>query len=945
MSEGRAITRFILRIALSVCLVAALSGFLAPSLVSAAGNRATERPATAQQQPRQMQMQPQRVVLSGVPEDLIPQVSNIWVCACDNDGCWPGCFTLASASILKYWANRGFPALWDGNENATLQRLRDMFPNLFCYNNKDDDGKPSDSGYDTLDVAKGFNLFVQERGYRFIVKPTYTPTFEQVVQEIDAGRPIIGAFGVSPWGSHAGTIIGYDTTNGRQVMIIRPNLRNKPDAELEWGKGYSEFGLVTIEPAGGDADAEVAQTSTLDIEVVVNDTDSGFTTQGAWTAYNVGFASESRYATTTDPSNLGPTEDTATARWTPDLPFDGIWEVMAWVPREDVNDEAAQVATYRITHAEGMNLIRRSQNKARPGWMPIGAFPFTRGNKGFVQLGNLTGDNPLRNVWADAVKFVWRAPLIVQGEDGGHQALIMDGQRRTIPDVQTFEALRLNPAHARQVSSVALGQYGAEELMPSVMSAWIGQYFNNALLSAPASLVKADPTLNFRWNGAAPAANMGARGFSVRWTRYLALSEGEYPFRIEAVGGVRLWVDGKLELDAWDAEPNIYQTHDKAVRLASGLHRVDIEYVNRDGNGQISLGNLPPNMPIVVDNPSLNWSTAPTVTLRWSDAGDADTISDEKPRRFFATVWHEQNNWRATSGWINETEWTLTLPADGRYLWSVLASDGTTNSDATPPREILIDRTTPWAQMMDATTAISMSAALAVAAAPINGYRLITDANGNLVVQDAPVVNVNVASNVTRAAEPALTVQTVQAVPAAPVAQTQLTPRLPQTLAPTVAALGNLPAIYLRWWGKDSPRDSGDGLRYDVQAREIVRAQTTYTFTIENKEVTRIGYELTLSGTQEITAPVILTDVAPITSVTPLVNYTPLVESQWITVATGLTQTETTFVGVPGSTYEFRVRAVDAAGNAQDWYDGYSVQAQIDPKTIIYRDYMPVVQR
>lgn len=914
MCEGRAVARFAARVIVCACFLVAFSGVVAPAALLAAPA------ASGPTHGRPHQVQERRAVLDGVPDDLVPHAGNVWQCACDNDGCWPGCFTIASATILKYWSDRGYPALWDGNENATLQRLRDLFPNLFCYNNVDDDGKISDSGYDAADVAKGFDWFVRERGYRFAVTAIYQPTFEQVVEQIDAGRPVIGAFGTSVWGSHAGTIIGYDATGGRRVMIVRPNLPNKTDAELTWGVGYGEFAIVTAVPDGNADSAEVANGPSLNIEIVVNDGDPGFTGEGQWTSYPVGFAGASRFSVTTDPSNLGPTEDTATARWTPNLPFDGIWEVRAWMPREDTDDSAVPVATYRIVHAEGMSLIRRSQNKARPGWMLLGAFPFVRGDKGYVLLGNRTGDNPLRKVWADAVKFIWRAPLIVQSEEGGRPALVTNGQRRLIPDEQTFAALRLNPAHVHTTSPIALAQYGPEEVLPSVMSAWIGQYFNNTLLSPPASLIKADATLRFRWSGAAPAANMGARDFSVRWTRYLALSEGSYPFRLEAVGGVRLWVNGKLELDAWDAPPNIYLAHDKVVPLSAGVHRVDIEYVNRDGNAQISLGNLPPNMPIVMDDPGLRLHTTPTVTLRWSDAGDADDISNEKPRRFFVTVWHDQDGWRTTSGWITRTEWTITLPEDGRYWWSVVASDGTANSDTTPPREIVVDRTPPWAQMLDATTAADLSAVLAVTASlPIETYRLITDTEGNLVVQSVGPVEVTSS------------------------AQVELTPRSPAAI--TLQQLGNLPVVYLRWWGRDAPRNSGEGLTYELQAREIVRAQTSYTITVENQEVSRIGYELILSGTEEITVPVVLTEVVPITTVAPLVNLTPVADSPWVTIATGLRDTQTIFIGNPGSTYEFRVRAMDAAGNVQKWYDGYSVQAQIDPKTVVYREYLPLVSR
>jgi hypothetical protein len=271
-----------------------------------------------------------------------------------------------------------------------------------------------------------------------------------------------------------------------------------------------------------------------------------------------------------------------------------------------------------------------------------------------------------------------------------------------------------------------------------------------------------------------------------------------------------------------------------------------------------------------------------------------------------------------SSGWIGETEWTITLPGDGRYLWNVLASDGTANSSTSPAREILVDRNAPWAQMVDARPGLASALAI-TASSPIDAFRLITDANGNLVVDSvAPAEWVD------------------------PNAAGQLAPRAD---VPALDTLGNLPAVHLRWWGKDEPRPNGDGLAYDVQARELVRANTTYTISTEMREVTRVAYELMISGTEEITTPVVLTDVVPYTTVVPLVEMAPIAEPAWITIATGLPITETIFIGTPGSTYEFRVRAVDNAGNRQEWYDGYSVQAQVDPKSVLYRGYLPAVHR
>ena len=119
-----------------VAVIAVLGGMLAPAAY------ATVLPArTAPKPAPKPAAQAAREVLPNVPDDLIPQQSNIWKCTCDTDGCWPGCFTIAAASIAKYWSLRGYPNLWNGDENGTFARLRDLFPNLFCYDNINNDGK------------------------------------------------------------------------------------------------------------------------------------------------------------------------------------------------------------------------------------------------------------------------------------------------------------------------------------------------------------------------------------------------------------------------------------------------------------------------------------------------------------------------------------------------------------------------------------------------------------------------------------------------------------------------------------------------------------------------------------------------------------------------------------------------------------------------------------
>ncbi len=386
-------------------------------------------------------------------------------------------------------------------------------------------------------------------------------------------------------------------------MIVRPNLWQKGDTDLEWGVGYRGFAIITSAP-GGDREMAVAE-PLVTFQMVVDDKDPGFSSSGAWQEEpGLGYGGAARSILSTDPTNLGPSDDTAWSKWTPQLPYDGMWEVMAWMPIADQDDTTAHIATYRVTHAEGMSLVRRSQRDAVQGWMSLGVFPMAKGDRASVYLGNLTGDSPPRKVWADSVRLVWRAPILVRAEeDESGVYLVQDGLRRRIADADTLAVLRLSNAEPRKLSPLALEQYPSGEPLPSIYASWVGQYFNNTFLAPPAAMLRQDPAVNFSWGNAAPSPSAGETGFSARWSRIMAFSEGVYPFAVEAVGGVRLWIDGQLLIDDWDAS-NILIRRQQELSVTAGLHRIEVEYVNRDGFARATFSNLPPNVPLLDDAPA-----------------------------------------------------------------------------------------------------------------------------------------------------------------------------------------------------------------------------------------------------------------------------------------------------------------------------------------------------
>jgi hypothetical protein len=73
----------------------------------------------------------------------------------------------------------------------------------------------------------------------------------------------------------------------------------------------------------------------------------------------------------------------------------------------------------------------------------------------------------------------------------------------------------------------------------------------------------------------------------VRWRGWLkAPQAGKYALRLEADDGVRLWLDGKLVLEAWKTGPNRL---DAEVSLTGGPQRFQLEYFQGVGGADCKL--------------------------------------------------------------------------------------------------------------------------------------------------------------------------------------------------------------------------------------------------------------------------------------------------------------------------------------------------------------------
>jgi hypothetical protein len=109
---------------------------------------------------------------------------------------------------------------------------------------------------------------------------------------------------------------------------------------------------------------------------------------------------------------------------------------------------------------------------------------------------------------------------------------------------------------------------------------WHTEFFANPDLQGDPTFIRIDEALDYDWGTGAPVDSVPPDGFSVRWTQPLYFDASTYRFTVTTDGGVRLWVDDRLLIDAW------YPAHGSrsaATWLTAGVHRIRMEYFDDGG--------------------------------------------------------------------------------------------------------------------------------------------------------------------------------------------------------------------------------------------------------------------------------------------------------------------------------------------------------------------------
>jgi hypothetical protein len=141
-------------------------------------------------------------------------------------------------------------------------------------------------------------------------------------------------------------------------------------------------------------------------------------------------------------------------------------------------------------------------------------------------------------------------------------------------------------------------------------SDWKGDYFNNQFLSGSPTFTRNDVAVSFDWGSTAPAPGVPNQNFSVRWTRNVEFSPGNYRFTIRVNGGANLLIDGNLIIGQWNN--NLNGTFTADYQISSGSHSFEINYYNVSGNAFIWFTYQP------LSGSSSDWSGNYFANDRWS---------------------------------------------------------------------------------------------------------------------------------------------------------------------------------------------------------------------------------------------------------------------------------------------------------------------------------------
>jgi mono/diheme cytochrome c family protein len=194
--------------------------------------------------------------------------------------------------------------------------------------------------------------------------------------------------------------------------------------------------------------------------------------------------------------------------------------------------------------------------------------------------GPLAGiDTPtLRDAWATAPYLHDGSAATVEDAIRAHANLNLSASE--LADVAAF---------TRQIGGEEPAVSGPAAPPPPAGSGLTGQYFGNATLAGTPVLTRVE-AVDFDWEWDAPAPEIAAENFSVRWTgQVTAPASGSYTFETVSDDGMRLWVNGSLIIDFWTDHAPATRDGAPVVLAAGQRYDIKVEYYEKSGRAVMQL--------------------------------------------------------------------------------------------------------------------------------------------------------------------------------------------------------------------------------------------------------------------------------------------------------------------------------------------------------------------
>jgi hypothetical protein len=175
--------------------------------------------------------------------------------------------------------------------------------------------------------------------------------------------------------------------------------------------------------------------------------------------------------------------------------------------------------------------------------------------------------------WADAAKTATAAPI---KDAMQRRAIFLYG--RALTGSQGLE----QAAAQSRMTELRLGR---------VVHGLNAEYFRGEDLRAHA-VTRVDNRLELSWNGSVtPDVSVPAEVFSARWTGWIKGAPGKYNLIVIHDDGVRIWIDGQLVLDKWNAKAGKATT---PFQFNGRMQELKVEFHQHHGAGALGLGWISP---------------------------------------------------------------------------------------------------------------------------------------------------------------------------------------------------------------------------------------------------------------------------------------------------------------------------------------------------------------